>query len=128
MNQQSKINMKTFIKNQKSLRPIADRVIIIPKEDPHAGLIITERQADFPLKKGTVVALGREVQQENCLEIGDVVSYLNGSGYEVEEEGVKCLVLRFPSDIIGVFTDEKASEEDLRQEPFVRFVQLALFE
>lgn len=120
-----------MIKNQKSIRPIGDRILILPIEEKHSGLIINEKPADFPLRKGIVVAIGREVQQneENfSLQIGDTVSYLFGSGFEVEEEGVKCLVLRCPNDVLGILHDETASEEVLKSEPYQRFVQLALFE
>jgi len=121
----------TKIKNQKSIRPIGDRILIIPIEENRSGLIINEKPADFPIRKGVVVAIGREVLQNeetSFLQIGDTVSYLFGSGFDVEEEGVQCLVLRCPNDVLGILTGETESEEVLKSEPYQRFVQLGLFE
>ena len=87
-----------------NIRPLADRVLILPapaEEKTIGGIIIPDTAKEKPLQ-GEVVAAGNGTKDEEMtLKVGDKVLYGKYSGTELEFEGVKYLIMR-QSDVLAV--------------------------
>ena len=86
------------------IRPLADRVVIEPKEaetKTAAGLYIPDTAKEKP-QQGTVVAAGPGKKDEEMeVKVGDVVLYGKYSGTEVAVEEKKYLIVK-QSDILAI--------------------------
>ena len=87
-----------------SIKPLADRVLIVPaaaEEKTVSGIIIPDSAKEKPLK-GTVKAVGTGTKDEEMvLKEGDKVLYGKYAGTELELEGEKFLIMR-QSDVLAV--------------------------
>lgn len=87
-----------------NLKPLADRVVILPapaEEKTVGGIIIPDTVKEKPLQ-GKVMAVGHGTKDEEMvLKVGDTVLYGKYSGTEIEYEGVKYLMMR-QSDVLAV--------------------------
>ena len=85
-------------------RPLADRVVIEPKEaetKTAAGLYIPDTAKEKP-QQGTVVAAGPGKKDEEMeVKVGDVVLYGKYSGTEVTVDDKKYLIMK-QSDILAI--------------------------
>ncbi|HKI78345.1 MAG TPA: co-chaperone GroES [Ignavibacteriaceae bacterium] len=92
-----------------NLKPLADRVIVKPKEADDVtkgGIILPDTAKEKPVE-GTIVAAGpgktsddgKVVKME--VKVGDVVLYGKYSGSEVTVDGVEYLIMR-ESDIFAI--------------------------
>ena len=79
------------------IRPLADRVVIEPKEaetKTAAGLYIPDTAKEKP-QQGTVVAAGPGKKDEEMeVKVGDVVLYGKYSGTEVTVDDKKYLIMK----------------------------------
>ena len=86
------------------LKPLADRVLIEPKEaetKTAAGLYIPDTAKEKP-QQGTVVAAGPGKKDEPMeVKVGDPVSYGKYAGTEVTFEDKKYLIVK-QSDILAI--------------------------
>ena len=86
------------------IRPLADRVVIEPKEaetKTAAGLYIPDTAKEKP-QQGTVVAAKTEKKDEEMeVKVGDVVLYGKYSGTEVTVDDKKYLIMK-QSDILAI--------------------------
>ena len=86
------------------VRPLADRVIILPapaEEKTIGGIIIPDTAKEKPLK-GEIMAVGNGTKDEEMvLKTGDQVLYGKYAGTEIEIEGEKYLIMR-QSDVLAV--------------------------
>ena len=86
------------------IRPLADRVVIEPKEaetKTAAGLYIPYTAKEKP-QQGTVVAAGPGKKDEEMeVKVGDVVLYGKYSGTEVTVDDKKYLIMK-QSDILAI--------------------------
>ncbi|MCQ2185557.1 MAG: co-chaperone GroES [Bacteroidales bacterium] len=86
------------------IRPLADRVVIQPKEaetKTASGLYIPDTAKEKP-QQGTVVAAGPGRKDEPMeVKVGDVVLYGKFAGTEVSVDGVDYLIMK-QSDILAV--------------------------
>ena len=86
------------------IRPLADRVVIEPKEaetKTAAGLYIPDTAKEKP-QQGTVVAAGLGKKDEEMeVKVGDVVLYGKYSGTEVTVDDKKYLIMK-QSDILAI--------------------------
>ena len=86
------------------IRPLADRVVIEPKEaetKTASGLYIPDTAKEKP-QQGVVVAAGPGKKDEPMeVKVGDQVLYGKYSGTEVTVDGNKYLIVR-QSDILAV--------------------------
>ena len=98
INKQQKYNITMNIK------PLADRVLILPKaaeEKTIGGIIIPDTAKEKPLQ-GEVVATGNGTKDEEMIvKPGDNVLYGKYAGTELELEGVKYLIMR-QSDVLAI--------------------------
>lgn len=87
-----------------NIKPLADRVLIEPKEaetKTAAGLYIPDTAKEKP-QQGVVVAVGNGKQDEPMeLKVGDNVLYGKYAGTEISHDGVKYLMMR-QSDVLAV--------------------------
>lgn len=87
-----------------NIRPLADRVLIEPKEaelKTASGIYIPETAKEKP-QQGTVVAVGWGKKDEPMeVKVGDVVLYGKYSGTEISVEGKNYLMMR-QSDILAI--------------------------
>ena len=85
-----------------NIKPLADRVLIEPKEsETAAGLYIPDTAKEKP-QQGVVVAVGNGKQDEPMeLKVGDNVLYGKYAGTEITVEGAKYLMMR-QSDVLAV--------------------------
>jgi chaperonin GroES len=87
-----------------NIKPLADRVLIEPKEaetKTAAGLYIPDTAKEKP-QQGVVVAVGNGKQDEPMeLKVGDQVLYGKYAGTEISVEGAKYLMMR-QSDVLAV--------------------------
>lgn len=87
-----------------NIKPLADRVLIEPKEaetKTAAGLYIPDTAKEKP-QQGVVVAVGNGKQDEPmALKVGDNVLYGKYAGTEITVEGAKYLMMR-QSDVLAV--------------------------
>ena len=86
------------------LKPLADRVVIEPKEaetKTASGIFIPDTAKEKP-QQGKVVAAGPGKKDEPMeVKEGDEVLYGKYSGTEIELEGVKYLMMR-QSDVLAI--------------------------
>ena len=86
------------------IKPLADRVVIEPKEvetKTAAGLYIPDT-AKEKQQQGTIIAAGPGKKDEPMeVKVGDVVLYGQYAGTEVTVEGKKLLIVR-QSDILAI--------------------------
>ena len=86
------------------LKPLADRVVIEPKEaetKTASGLFIPDTAKEKP-QQGTVVAAGPGKKDEPMeVKVGDVVLYGKYAGTEVTVEEKKYLIVK-QSDILAI--------------------------
>ena len=86
------------------IRPLADRVVIEPKEvetRTAAGIYIPDTAKEKP-QQGTVLAVGSGKKDEPMeVKVGDVVLYGKYAGTEVTVEDKKLLIVR-QSDILAI--------------------------
>ena len=86
------------------IRPLADRVVIEPKEaetKTAAGLYIPDTAKEKP-QQGTVVAAGPGKKDEEMeIKVGDVVLYGKYSGTEVTVDDKKYLIMK-QSDSLAI--------------------------
>ena len=87
-----------------NIRPLADRVLIEPKEaelKTASGIYIPETAKEKP-QQGTVVAVGCGKKDEPMeVKVGDVVLYGKYSGTEISVEGKNYLMMR-QSDVLAI--------------------------
>ena len=90
--------------SQLKIKPLADRVIIKPKEaeaKTASGIIIPDSAKEKP-QKGTVVAAGPGTKDEKMeVKVGDVVLYGKYSGSEITVDGDDYLIMK-QSDILAI--------------------------
>lgn len=86
------------------IKPLADRVVIEPKEaetKTASGLYIPDTAKEKP-QQGTVVAVGPGKKDEPMeLKVGDVVIYGKYAGTEVSVDGKDLMIMK-QSDILAV--------------------------
>lgn len=85
------------------IRPLADRVLILPVEVEQkvGGIIIPDTAKEKP-QRGKVVAVGNGTKDEDMiLKVGDEVFYGKYAGTEIENDGEKYLMMR-QSDILAI--------------------------
>ena len=86
------------------LKPLADRVVIEPKEaetKTASGIFIPDTAKEKP-QQGTVVAAGPGKKDEAMeVKVGDVVLYGKSAGTEVTVEDKKYLIVK-QSDILAI--------------------------
>lgn len=86
------------------IKPIADRVLIEPKEaetKTASGIFIPDTAKEKP-QQGTVLAVGPGKKDEPMeVKVGDVVLYGKYSGTEVAVEEKKYLIVK-QSDILAI--------------------------
>ena len=86
------------------LKPLADRVVIEPKEaetKTASGLYIPDTAKEKP-QQGTIVAAGPGKKDEPMeVKVGDVVLYGKYAGTEVTVEDKKYLIVK-QSDILAI--------------------------
>ena len=92
-----------------NLKPLADRVIVKPKEAEEktkGGIILPDTAKEKPVE-GTIVAAGPGKMSDDGklmkmeVKVGDVVLYGKYSGSEVTVDGVEYLIMR-ESDIFAI--------------------------
>lgn len=92
-----------------NLKPLADRVIVQPKEADEVtkgGIILPDTAKEKPVE-GTVVAIGPGKTSDDGklikmeVKVGDKVLYGKYSGSEVTIDGVEYLIMR-ESDIFAI--------------------------
>ncbi len=92
-----------------NVKPLADRVVVLPLEDEEqmrGGLYIPDTAKEKP-QSGKIVAVGEgKLSEEGVriapdVEVGQTVLYGKYSGTEVTVEGEEYLILR-ESDILAV--------------------------
>ena len=92
-----------------NLKPLADRVIVKPKEADEVtkgGIILPDTAKEKPVE-GTIVAAGPGKTSDDGklinmeVKVGDVVLYGKYSGSEVPVDGVEYLIMR-ESDIFAI--------------------------
>jgi chaperonin GroES len=92
-----------------NLKPLADRVIVQPKEAEEktkGGIILPDTAKEKPVE-GTIVAAGPGKMSDDGklikmeVKVGDVVLYGKYSGSEVTVDGVEYLIMR-ESDVFAI--------------------------
>ena len=87
-----------------SIKPIADRVVILPapaEEKTASGIFIPDTAKEKP-QRGTVVAVGDGKKEEPItVKVGDEVLYGKYAGTEITYEGQEYLIMR-ESDIYAI--------------------------
>ena len=96
----------------KNLTPLADRLVVKPKEQEEttaSGLVLPETAKEKP-QEGTVLAVGpgRRDDDGNRIEmdvaVDDTVLYAKYAGTEIKLEGEKLLILK-ESDVLAILQD-----------------------
>ncbi len=86
------------------LKPLADRVLIEPKEaetKTASGIFIPDTAREKP-QQGKVVAVGPGTKDEKMeVKVGDLVLYGKYSGTEITVEGKDYLIMK-QSDILAI--------------------------
>ena len=86
------------------IKPLADRVVIEPKEaetKTASGLYIPDTAKEKP-QQGTILAVGPGKKDEPMeLKVGDVVLYGKYAGTEITVEGKNYLIMK-QSDVLAV--------------------------
>ena len=92
------------MKYKEMIKPLADRVLIEPKEaetKTASGIFIPDTAKEKP-QQGTVLAVGPGKKDEPMeVKVGDVVLYGKYSGTEVAVEEKKYLIVK-QSDILAI--------------------------
>lgn len=87
-----------------NLKPLADRVLVEPKEaetKTASGIIIPDTAQEKP-QQGVVVAVGNGKKDEPMtVKVGDTVLYGKYGGTELKHEGKDYLIMR-EADIMAV--------------------------
>jgi len=87
-----------------SIKPLADRVLIMPADaeaKTAGGIIIPDSAKEKPLK-GEVIAVGTGTKDEEMvLKAGDQVLYGKYAGTEIELDDTKYLIMR-QSDVLAI--------------------------
>ena len=84
-----------------NIKPLADRVLVLPAEEKIGGIIIPDTAKEKPLR-GKIIATGKGTKDEEMiLKEDDEVLYGKYSGTELELEGTKYLMMR-QSDVLAV--------------------------
>ena len=98
------INHNKTTNNKMNIKPLADRVLVVPapaEERTIGGIIIPDTAKEKPLK-GEVVAVGNGTKDEEMIvKVGDTVLYGKYAGTELELDGNKYLIMR-QSDILAI--------------------------
>ena len=98
------INNNKTTNNKMNIKPLADRVLVVPapaEERTIGGIIIPHPAKEKPLK-GEVVAVGNGTKDEEMIvKVGDTVLYGKYAGTELELDGNKYLIMR-QSDILAI--------------------------
>ena len=100
---QEKTNETSLKRRTMNIKPLADRVLVVPAEAEQkvGGIIIPDTAKEKPLH-GKVVATGNGTKDEEMvLKAGDEVLYGKYAGTELEYEGEKYLIMR-QSDVLAV--------------------------
>jgi len=96
-----------------NLRPLADRVVVEPKEEEEvtaSGIVLPETAKEKP-QKGSVIAVGpgKTDDQGNLIpmevKVGDVVLYAKYGGTEVKLSGDQTVLVLRESDILAVIEE-----------------------
>ena len=90
------------------IQPLADRVIVKPKEAEEktaGGIILPDTAKEKPIE-GTIVAVGSGKYEDGKLveltvKVGDTVLYGKYGGTEINVEGEEYLIMR-ENDIYGI--------------------------
>ena len=86
------------------IKPLADRVLIEPKEaetKTASGIYIPDTAKEKP-QQGTVIAVGNGKKDEPMeLSVGDEVLYGKYAGTEITMDGKKYLIMR-QSDVVAI--------------------------
>ena len=97
-------DLKTFKKLYIMIKPLADRVLVEPKEaetKTASGLYIPDTAKEKP-QEGKVIAAGPGKKDEPMeVKVGDEVIYGKYAGTEVTVEGKKYLIVK-QSDILAI--------------------------
>ncbi len=87
-----------------NIRPLADRVVILPaaaETKTVGGIIIPDSAKEKPLK-GTVVAVGGGTKDEEMiLAVGNRVLFGKYAGNELEHDGEKYMIMR-QDDVLAI--------------------------
>ena len=94
-----------------NLKPLYDRVVVLPNDDKtlsNSGIVLPETSREKP-QIGVVVAVGDGenfdgVETKIKVNIGDKILFEKYAGTELKLEGKTYIVLR-QIDIVGVFND-----------------------
>jgi chaperonin GroES len=99
-----KINHKHLKFIKMKIKPLADRVLVEPKEaetKTASGIYIPDTAKEKP-QEGKVVAIGSGKKDEPMeVKIGDIVLYGKYSGTEITVDGKSYLMMR-QSDILAI--------------------------
>jgi chaperonin GroES len=96
----------------KKLKPLADRLVVKPKEQEEttaSGLVLPETAKEKP-QQGSVIATGpgRRDDDGNRIEmdvaVDDTVLYAKYAGTEIKLEGEKLLILK-ESDVLAILEE-----------------------
>ena len=96
----------------KKLKPLADRLVVKPKEQEDttaSGLVLPETAKEKP-QQGSVIATGpgRRDDDGNRIEmdvaVDDTVLYAKYAGTEIKLEGEKLLILK-ESDVLAILEE-----------------------
>ena len=83
------------------IKPLADRVLVLPEEKTIGGIIIPDSAKEKPLK-GKVIAIGNGTKDEEMVvKPDDTVLYGKYAGTEIELDGEKYLIMK-QSDILAI--------------------------
>jgi len=87
-----------------NIKPLADRVLIEPKEaetKTASGIYIPDTAKEKP-QQGKVMAVGTGKKDEPMeLKVGDIVLYGKYAGTEIEVDGEKYMIMR-QSDVLAI--------------------------
>jgi chaperonin GroES len=87
-----------------NIKPLADRVLVEPKEaetKTASGLYIPDTAKEKP-QQGKIIAVGNGKKDEPMeLKVGDLILYGKYSGTEINVEGKEYLMMR-QSDVLAV--------------------------
>ena len=96
----------------KNLTPLADRLVVKPKEQEEttaSGLVLPETAKEKP-QEGTVLAVGPGRRDDDGkrieldVAVDDTVLYAKYAGTEIKLEGEKLLILK-ESDVLAILQD-----------------------
>lgn len=87
-----------------TLKPLDDRVVIVPTEDISekqiGGIIIPDSAKEKP-QIAEVVAIGTDEDLQELIKIGDKVLYAKYGGTEIELDGKKYIIVS-RNDILAI--------------------------